>query len=167
MMNSNVMNMSADVEELDNGVKKLKSLASAVSACLADSYILMVKTQAYHWNSVGPLFHSIHILTEEQYTNMFEAIDELAERVRSLGFPAPSSITEMTGMSGLSEDIGNPTTEKMIANLISDHEMVARRFRQSVAYAEQNKDVVTADMLTARIAFHEKAVWMLRAFLAD
>lgn len=164
-MTLNVLDMKPDVEQLDNGLELTKSLAAAVSACLADTYILMVKTQAYHWNAVGPLFHSVHTLTEEHYTDMFSAIDELAERIRALGHPAPSSITDMVGLSGISEDIGNPTTDEMITNLIEDHETLARRFRAVVARAEKNDDVVTADMLTSRMAFHEKAVWMLRAFI--
>jgi len=127
---------------------------------------LMVKTQAYHWNAVGPLFHSLHLLTEEQYNNLFGAIDEMAERVRALGYPAPYSITDMISHSEISENVGNPTTEQMIANLVKDHEIAARRFRQSVARAEEASDVVTADMLTARMAFHEKAIWMLSALLA-
>lgn len=158
--------MKPEVETSDNGVEESKSLAATVAACLADSYLILVKTQAYHWNAVGPLFHSIHVLTEEHYNDLFGAVDELAERIRALGYPAPSSITEMVAMSAISEDIGNPTTEEMIGNLVQDHETAARRFRQCVNRAEENGDVVTADMLTARITFHEKAVWMLKAFLA-
>ena len=165
-MTNTILNMKTDVETQDNGLEASKSLAAAVSACLADSYLVMVKTQAYHWNAVGPLFYSIHVLTEEHYHDLFAAVDDLAERVRALGYPAPSSITQMVTMSIINEDIGNPTTEQMIENLVGDHDSAARRFRQTVKHAEKNGDVVTADMLTARITFHEKAVWMLKAFLA-
>ncbi|MEM1038016.1 MAG: DNA starvation/stationary phase protection protein [Pseudomonadota bacterium] len=163
---ANVLNMRTDVESLETGIESAKSLAASLSACLADSYLLMVKTQAYHWNAVGPLFHSIHLLTEEHYTNLFGAVDELAERIRALGYPAPSSFTEMATSTGLVEDTDNPTTETMIGNLVADHQTVARRFRAAIVRAEDHKDVVTADMLTERIRFHEKAIWMLRAFLS-
>ena len=165
-MTNTVLNMRTDVEHPETGIDNKKLVAMNMSACVADSYLLMVKTQAYHWNAVGPLFHSIHSLTEEQYDNLFEAIDDMAERVRALGYPAPASITDMISLSEIDEDMGNPTTEQMVENLISDHEIAARRFRQSAERAEDVKDIVSADMLTQRLAFHEKAIWMLRALLA-
>ena len=161
-----VLNMKPDVEQLQTGIDDEKKMATGMAACLADSYLLMVKTQGYHWNVVGPLFHSIHTLTEEHYNDLFEAIDDLAERIRALGYPAPTSVTQMIGLTALQEDTGNPTTEEMIEQLIHDHEVVSRRFRENAERAEAVKDIVTADMLTERIAFHEKAVWMLRAMLA-
>jgi starvation-inducible DNA-binding protein len=164
-MPSDVLNMRADVENHETGIESRKKIAGAMSGCLADSYLLMVKTQGYHWNAVGPLFRSVHLLTEEHYQNLFEAIDELAERIRALGYPAPGSITDMISKSEISEDTGNPTAEKMIENLARDHETVARRFRKAAEMADDNKDFVTHDMLTERIEFHEKAVWMLSALL--
>ena len=164
-MPSEVLNMRADVENPETGIESKKKIATNMSGCLADSYLLMVKTQGYHWNTVGPLFRSLHLLTEEHYQNLFQAIDELAERVRALGYPAPGSITEMISRTELEEDTENPTAEKMIENLVADHETVARRFRNTAEMADQNGDLVTADMLTQRIAFHEKAVWMLSALL--
>ena len=161
-----VLNMRTDVEHPETGIDNKKLIAMNMSACLSDSYLLMVKTQAYHWNAVGPLFHSIHLLTEEQYDDLFKAIDVLAERVRALGYPAPTSITDMISLSEIEEDVGNPTTEQMVENLIADHEIAARRFRQSAERADSVKDMVSADMLTERLAFHEKAIWMLRAMLA-
>jgi starvation-inducible DNA-binding protein len=166
-MTNTVLDMKTEVETPRTGIDDNQKVAANVASCLADSYLLMVKTQAYHWNAVGPLFHSIHLLTEEQYQNLFAAVDEMAERIRALGYPAPSSITEMVSLSEISEDTGNPTTEQMIKNLIADHEVAARRFRQSAERAEELSDIVTADMLTERIAFHEKAIWMLRALLTD
>lgn len=164
-MTNTVLNMRTDIEHPETGIDDTKLIAMNVSACLADSYILMVKTQAYHWNAVGPLFHSVHELTEKQYENLFSAIDVLAERVRALGYPAPSSITDMISLSAIDADMGNPTTEEMMQNLVADHETVARRFRESAERAEDGKDPVTADMLTERLAFHEKSSWMLRALL--
>lgn len=164
-MTVEVFGMKADVENPKTGLDDKYQLAANMSACLADSYLLMVKTQGYHWNVVGPLFHSIHTLTEEHYRDLFEAIDDLGERIRALGYPAPSSITEMVAITGLQEDTEHATTDLMITNLLNDHEIVARRFRACVERAEAAKDVVTADLLTARIAFHEKAIWMFRALL--
>ncbi len=166
-MTSTVLNMRPDVEHPETGIDDKQLVAANVAACLADSYLLMVKTQAYHWNAVGPLFYSIHALTEAQYEDMFAAIDELAERIRALGYPAPSSIADMIGLAEIQEDIGNPTTEEMVANLVADHEIAARRFRESAERADDTRDLVTADLLTSRIAFHEKASWMLRSILTN
>lgn len=166
-MSNAVLDMKPDIEKPKTGIDERARMARGMAGCLADSYILMVKTHGYHWNVVGPLFRSIHMLTEEHYTDMFAAVDEMAERIRALGYPAPGSITEMMGLTALQEDTGNPTTEKMVENLIGDHEIIARRFRECIERAEEAKDAVTADMLTARLAFHEKAVWMLRAILSS
>lgn len=164
-MTNVVLNMRADVENPATGIDNKQQVAANLAGCLADSYLLMVKTQGYHWNAVGPLFHSIHALTEEHYEDIFEAVDIMAERIRALGYPAPSSITDMIGLAEIREDSGNPTTEEMVVNLISDHEVAARRFRDAAERADNVRDLVTADLLTARISFHEKAVWMLRAIL--
>lgn len=160
-----VLDIKPTVDHPDTGIDRNQKMAANVSACLADSYVLMIKTQAYHWNAVGPLFHPIHLLTEEHYEDLFKAIDDLAERIRALGYPAPSSMTDLVGLSGLSEDTGNPTTEEMVQNLVDDHETAVRRFRGSIELAEEAKDFVTADLLTERLAFHEKAIWMLRAII--
>lgn len=164
-MTSEVLKMRPGVEDANTGIDDRKMVASNMAACLSDSYLLMIKTQGYHWNVVGPLFHSIHVVTEEHYEDMFPAIDELAERIRALGYPAPSSISEMISLSGLEENSDNPTTEEMIKNLVRDHQAVARRFREAAEHAGNAGDVVSEDMLTGRIAFHEKAVWMLTALL--
>src|SRR3546814_998327 len=103
------------------------ALVTGVQTCALP--ILLVKTQGYHWNVVGPLFVSLHRLTEEQYQNLFEAVDDLAERVRALGFPAPSSITEMVAMAEIVEDTGNPTAEQMVEMLVADHERIVRRLQ--------------------------------------
>lgn len=165
-MNTQVLQMSPSVENSKTGLRDADKLASNVATSLSDTYLLMVKTQAYHWNVVGPLFHTVHVLTEEHYNDMFKAVDEIAERIRAIGYPAPTSLEEMIEHSAIKEDDGNSTTEEMIANLAQDHEITAKRFRDAVEAAEESRDVVTADMLTERIAFHEKAVWMLKALIA-
>jgi starvation-inducible DNA-binding protein len=162
-MTNSALKMKADVEHPETGLEHRKRLANNLCGLLADTYLLLVKTQGYHWNVVGPLFVSLHRLTEEQYQNLFEAVDDLAERVRALGFPAPSSITEMIALAEIGEDTGNPTAEQMVENLVSDHEAIVRRLREAAVAAEKLHDVVTAGMLTDRMQFHEKAVWMLRA----
>jgi starvation-inducible DNA-binding protein len=165
-MTNSALKMKADVEHPETGLEHRKRLANNLCGLLADTYLLLVKTQGYHWNVVGPLFVSLHRLTEEQYQNLFEAVDDLAERVRALGFPAPSSITEMIALAEIGEDTGNPTAEQMVENLVSDHEAIVRRLREAAVAAEKLHDVVTAGMLTDRMHFHEKAVWMLRAVVA-
>jgi starvation-inducible DNA-binding protein len=165
-MIDSTLGIKADVENPQTGLESRKRLANSLCALLADTYLLLVKTQGYHWNVVGPLFVSLHRLTDEQYQNLFQAVDALAERVRALGFPAPSSITEMIAMAEIGEDIGNPTAEQMIENLVRDHECIVRRLRGAAVAAEELHDVVTASMLADRMHFHEQAVWMLRAVIS-
>jgi len=165
-MSSSVLQMKTDIENPETGLENRKRLAGNLTGLLADTYLLLVKTQGYHWNVVGPLFVSLHRLTEEQYRNLFEAIDDLAERIRALGHPAPSSITEMIALATIAEDTGNASAEEMVANLVADHERIVRRLREAAIMAEEQHDVVTAGMLTDRMEFHEQAVWMLRAVIA-
>ena len=164
---SAALNIRPQTDQPATGIDGQAQVAQGLRGCLADTYVLMTKTQAYHWNVVGPLFHSMHELTEEHYDDLFKAVDELAERIRALGHLAPTSLQEMLNGTVLREDSGRPSTRDMLTNLVRDHEIVARRFRESVLHAEEAKDVVTADLLTERLAFHEKAIWMLRAILLD
>ncbi|MBW8636675.1 DNA starvation/stationary phase protection protein [Hoeflea sp. WL0058] len=166
-MQSQILKVRADIQDPETGIDNRKKVAANMASCLSDSYLLMVKTQGYHWNVVGPLFRSIHLLTEDHYNNLFEAIDELAERIRALGYPSPSSVTEMIALSAIEEDTENPTAEEMIDNLARDHGILARRFRECISRAEEADDVVSADMLTRRIEFHEKAIWMLTAVKSE
>lgn len=165
-MSSSVLQMKTDVEHPETGLENRKRLAGNLTGLLADTYLLLVKTQGYHWNVVGPLFVSLHRLTEEQYRNLFEAVDDMAERIRALGHPAPSSITEMIALTRIAEDTGNASAEEMVANLVADHERIVRRLREAAIMAEEQHDMVTAGMLTDRMGFHEQAVWMLRAVIA-
>jgi starvation-inducible DNA-binding protein len=165
-MTNSVLKMKTDVENPETGLEHRKRLAGNLSALLADTYLLLVKTQGYHWNVVGPLFVSLHRLTEEQYQDLFEVIDNLAERIRALGHPAPSSISEMIALTQIEEDSGNASAEQMVESLVRDHEAVVRRLREATIAAEELHDVATAGMLTDRIQFHEQAVWMLRAVIA-
>ncbi|MEZ5930986.1 MAG: DNA starvation/stationary phase protection protein [Alphaproteobacteria bacterium] len=165
-MNDHVLDAKADIEHPDTGIENRKVMVNGLSGLLADTFVLLIKTQGYHWNVVGPLFVSIHELTERQYQNLFEAADEIAERIRALGYPAPGSMNAMIPLTGIQEDVGHPTAEQMIDNLVRDHEIVVQRLRATTEAADEMHDQVTADLLTERMAFHEQAIWMLRAIVS-
>lgn len=156
-------------QPMDNGIddQPRVELARAMSRALADSYMLSLKTQYCHWNVVGPLFYSLHQLTEVQYRDLFGAIDNLAERIRALGAVAPGSLQAFSKLSDIQEFIDRPSAEDMVRELANDHETCARRMRLVVDAADAAGDVKTADMLTGRIGQHEENVWMLRAILTQ
>jgi starvation-inducible DNA-binding protein len=142
------------------------NMTETLSKVLASSYSLTIKSQVYHWNVVGPLFKPIHELTEEHYNDLFAAIDVIAERIRALGHLTPmhdSLISEMLDKSRSGDEI---TPETMIEDLVSSHEEVVRQMREATAQAGDASDVVTEDMLTERLNFHEQAIWMLRAIIS-
>jgi len=141
------------------------ALAEHLTKAVADSYILYVKTQGFHWNVVGPLFYSLHKLTEAQYEDLAEAIDDIAERIRAVGFTAPGSFTQFREVTSIKEETGSITAEEMIKQLADDNETCSRNLRKAVVAAEEVEDVNTADLLTARIGQHEENTWMLRAML--
>ena len=143
-----------------------KKLAQDLGKVLGDTYMLLVKTHVYHWNVVGPLFLPIHELTEQHYNDLFAASDVIAERIRSLGHPAPLSFTALEDMTKLDEETKNRTAEAMVAQLVADHEQMVRRIREITASAAEVEDFVTHDTLNQRLAFHEKAIWMLRAIIS-
>ncbi|MBL8566744.1 MAG: DNA starvation/stationary phase protection protein [Hyphomicrobiaceae bacterium] len=143
--------------------KDRAKIAKALETVLADTYTLLVKTHVYHWNVVGPLFLPLHHLTEEHYKDLFAAADEIAERIRALGKPAPVSFEALLPRASVEEETTNRSAGGMIEQLIEDHENIVTRLREAALSAEEADDLVTTDMLTARMAFHEKAIWMLRA----
>ncbi len=165
-MNSMLDTRPADTD-IETGIGSEGSIADNLSAILADTYRLMFKTHAYHWNVEGPLFYTVHKLTEEQYGNMFGAADIVAERIRALGKLAPASFAWLGENSCIKDAREALTTGGMIADLCSDHERVARRLHALAKVAEKESDIVTADLATARSAFHEKAAWMLRSLSAE
>lgn len=144
-----------------------RSVAEVLSSCLADTYRLFIFTQGLHWNVQGPLFYSIHKLTESQYRDLFEAIDEIAERVRMLGLPAPQSVADLTQSSDLEEPDSNADLLSQIESLIAANETVAMRLRAAAKRAEEAGDVKSVDLLTNRVGAHEENVWMLRATAAS
>lgn len=142
-------------------------IAKRLGVVLADSYQLFIKTQGVHWNVAGPLFYSIHNLTEEHYNNLFKAVDELAERIRALGSKAPASYTKYGELSGIEDHDEPASAAEMVEMLAKDHETVCRSLRVAIEFCEGKDDFVTADMMTERLAWHEEAIWMLRASLAE
>ena len=140
-------------------------IAEGVSRVLADSYSLYLKTHNFHWNVTGPMFNSLHMMFEEQYTELATAVDEIAERIRALGEPAPGSYSEYQRLTSIPEEAGVPEAKEMIRQLVSDHETVARTAREVFARADEAHDEPTADLLTQRMQLHEKTAWMLRSML--
>jgi len=154
-------------DKIKTGVKDPGPVAKALCDTVGDTHRLIFKTHAYHWNVEGPLFYSIHKLTEGQYEDMFEAIDVMAERVRALGHLTPMSMQKLMENSVVEDLDKVPSAREMIEDLASDHERVAHRMTAAIEISEDSRDPVTADLLTARSAFHEQAAWMLRALAAD
>lgn len=168
-MSITVLNPKADVVETKTGIAPTDQtrLANGLSGILSDTYTLMIKTHGYHWNVVGPMFRTVHLMTEEHYEDLFAAADDLAERIRSLGHPAPTSFADMAALTVVEEEKGSPNAQEIIETLVDDHEKIVRRLRETAEIADELRDAVTADMLTARMQFHEKAIWMLRSTLAE
>ncbi|MEL6465084.1 MAG: DNA starvation/stationary phase protection protein [Pseudomonadota bacterium] len=150
-------------DDVSTGVQNTDTVSSGLADILADTYCLVFKTHAYHWNVEGPLFYSVHNLTEEQYKNMFEAADELAERIRALGELAPSSLSDIVSRARVEDHEAGISTAQMIEDLATDHARLAHRLHALAELAAENRDIVTEDLATERSAFHEQAAWMLRA----
>lgn len=154
-------------EPVNTGVRDVEGIASGLADILADTYRLIFKTHACHWNVTGPAFYSIHKLTEEQYENMFEAADELAERIRALGQLAPMQMDDIMKRSQISDLDTTPDAQTMVEDLAKDHEGLAHRLHGLIELVEGRKDPVTEDLATERSAFHEQAAWMLRSIAAS
>jgi len=167
MSNSSVLHASPVESNIANGLLQgdRAELANRLSEALADTYLLYLKTQAVHWNVVGPMFFGLHKLTESQYQDMAEAIDSIAERIRAIGFLAPGSFKQFSQLSSFKELTEAASAKEMIQQLLQDNEICSRNLRNSVAEAEKVEDVHTADLLTARIGSHEQNAWMLRSLL--
>ena len=153
--------------ELEIGISeqdRAKS-AAALRRLLGETYALYVKTHGYHWNVTGPRFSSLHELFMTQYTELWAALDELAERIRSLGHFAPGSSAEMMANASIEGDKDIPTAEAMVANLALGHEAVARAAREGIKIASEAGDDVSADLMTQRATIADKTAWMLRSSL--
>lgn len=150
-------------DTVSSGVRDPHAIADALANVLADTYRLVFKTHAYHWNVEGPLFFSLHKLTEAQYGDMFQAADALAERIRALGKLAPTRLADIMDRSRIEDRIGALSAKDMIDDLAADHERIAHRLHALIELVADRKDAVTEDLATQRSAFHEQAAWMLRA----
>ena len=134
-----------------------------LSRLLADTYTLYLKTQGFHWNVSGPLFRPLHLMFEEQYAELGEGIDEIAERIRTMGAIAPGSYRELARLTAVADEEGAPEAMEMVSRLIAGHEIVLRTAIAVVHVAEEDGDPALLDLATRRIAVHEKTLWMLRA----
>lgn len=139
--------------------------ATALRRLLGETYALYTKTHGYHWNVTGPRFQSLHDMFMTQYTELWTALDEIAERIRALGHFAPGSSAEMLEQATIPADNGVPEAEAMIANLARGHEAVARAARDGIEAATKSGDDVTADLMTQRATIADKTAWMLRSSL--
>ncbi len=157
------LNVFATPNDVSSGVRNPETIADSLCKILADTYHLTFKTHAFHWNVEGPLFYSIHKLTEAQYENMFAAADELAERMRAIGQMAPLAMTTIVEASVVEDPLSIPSAGEMCSMLAKDHERISHRLHALIRIAAEQNDPVTEDLATARSAFHEKAAWMLRA----
>lgn len=142
---------------------KLKKSAHILAQYLADSYYLYFKTHSFHWNVVDPRFYSLHNLFDEQYSSLFESIDDIAERIRSLDCVVPASFVKFQSLSCLEDVPENLDASGMIACLLKDHEKTVLNLRKWIAELGELNDVASEDFLTGRLAEHEKMAWMLRA----
>ena len=148
------------------GDEQREKIAQGLSRVLADSFRLYLKTHSYHWNVTGPMFQTLHVMFEEQYTEQWNALDVLAERIRALGVYAPGSSPQFASLSTIADDEKVPSAEEMIRNLVDGHQTVARTAREVFDWADEANDQPTADLLTQRMDTHEKYAWMLRSLLA-
>ncbi len=142
-----------------------KKIVEGLSRLLADSYTLYLMTHNFHWNVTGPMFSSLHAMFMEQYTEQWNALDIIAERIRALGFPAPGTYKQFNDLATIKEVEGVPTAEEMIRYLVNAQEATARTARELFPVVDEVNDQPTADVLTQRIAVHEKTAWMLRSLL--
>ncbi len=152
---------------MDTGIsaKHRAAIAQGLSRLLADTYLLYLKTHNFHWNVEGPMFQTLHLMFMGQYTETWNAIDLIAERIRALGHYAPGTYKQYIELASIKETGGVPKAGKMIAELITGQETVARTARSVLPLADAANDQPTLDLLTQRLDIHEKNAWMLRSLL--
>jgi starvation-inducible DNA-binding protein len=152
---------------IDIGIPEAQraAIAEGLGRVLADSTVLYAKTHGFHWNVTGPMFNTLHLMFMEQYTELWNALDEIAERIRALGHVAPFGGSTYSGLSSIPETEGVPTALAMVRELVEGHEAVARTIRGVFTVADDAGDQPTADLLTQRLQIHEKTAWMLRSLL--
>lgn len=157
------------IPAIDIGIKTAdrEKIVDGLSALLADSYTLYLMTHNFHWNVTGPQFNSLHNMFMTQYTEQWTALDELAERIRALGYPAPGTYKEFVKLASIKEVEGVPAANDMIRYLVAAQEATARTARKLFPVVEEAHDQPTADLITRRLEVHEKTAWMLRSLLEE
>jgi starvation-inducible DNA-binding protein len=158
--------MKTPAIDIGIGEQDREKIADGLSRLLADTYTLYLKTHNYHWNVTGPMFNTLHLMFEQQYTELAGAVDQIAERIRALGHRAPGSYAEYAKFSSIKEETGSPRAEEMLANLVAGQEAAVRTARGVFPLADKAHDEPSADLLTQRMQIHEKNAWMLRSLLA-
>ncbi len=159
---------SAPAIDIGIDAKSRAKIADGLSHFLADAYTLYLKTHNFHWNVTGPMFNTLHVMFEVQYTEQWAALDEIAERIRALGFNAPGSYAEFARLSSIDEEPGlttAPAWHAMVQQLVEGNEAVCRTARKVLDIADAADDAPTEDLLTQRLQTHEKYAWMLRSLL--
>lgn len=154
------MSINIGIKEKDR-----KAIADGLSRVLADSYTLYLKTHNYHWNVTGPMFNTLHLMFEQQYTELATAVDEIAERIRALGVYAPGSYKAFAKLTDIEEETDVPAAEEMVKRAVDGQETVVRTAREVFKLVDAANDEATADLLTQRMQVHEKNAWMLRSLI--
>ena len=163
MADAGKVGINIGISEQDRG-----EIAGGLSRLLADTYTLYLTTHNFHWNVTGPMFNTLHTMFMQQYTELWNAVDPVAERIRALGHPAPGSYAQFGQLSSLKDVPATPPKAlEMVRILVDGHEAVARTARAIFAPVDKANDEPTADLLTQRLAVHEQAAWMLRSLLED
>ena len=148
------------------GTRDRQAIATGLNALLADTYVLYLKTHAFHWNVEGPMFQTLHLMFETQYNELWTSTDLIAERIRALGLPVHATWAEFVKRSSIDEREGVPEGLEMVRELVKGHEAAARTARAIFPLGERGGDESTVDLLTQRLQVHEKTAWMLRSMLA-
>ncbi|SNS13540.1 starvation-inducible DNA-binding protein [Noviherbaspirillum humi] len=153
--------------EINIGIseKDRLSIVDGLSRLLADTYTLYLKTHNFHWNVTGPMFQTLHLMFEGQYTELATAVDSIAERIRALGSPAPGTYSQFAKLTAIKEPDGVPAAQEMIRQLVQDQETVVRTARSLLGAVGDANDETTASLITDRMEVHEKTAWMLRSML--
>lgn len=158
--------MTKNSQPIDIGIPEdaRHQIADGLGTLLADTYTLYLKTHGYHWNVTGPMFTTLHNMFEEHYQEMWAAVDDIAERIRSLGAKAPAGYKAFADATNVGDGQATDAMD-MVADLVKGHETVARTIREVWPLASEHNDEATIDILTTRLSVHEKTAWMLRSLL--
>ncbi len=167
MSSSSEARRSAGAPPIDTGIAESQRarIADGLAHLLADTYTVYLKTHNFHWNVTGPMFSTLHLMFQTQYNELWLATDLIAERIRSLGFPAPGTYAEFSKLASIAETPGQPKAEDMIRLLVEGNEAVVRTARRLFPLVDDAHDEPSADLLTQRMQIHEKNAWMLRSLL--